>query len=110
MPQQEGQPAMNEADGNKVMHVMLPISKDTCLMGSDTEGKWAASFKQCNNYSISINADSKAEADKLFEGLSAAGQITMPMNHTFWGAYFGMFTEDGEFRRKPNIGSKGQHD
>jgi len=93
MPQQEVQPAMNEADGNKVMHVMLPISKETCLMGSDTGGEWAASFKQGNNYSISINADSKAEADKLFEGLSTVGQITLPMNHTFWGAYFGMFTD-----------------
>ena len=84
---------MSEADGNKIMHVSLPISKETSLMGSDTVGEWAAGFKQGNNFSISINAESKEEADKLFNALSAGGQITMPMNATFWGAYFGMFTD-----------------
>ena len=46
-----------------------------------------------NNFSVSINADSKEEADKLFNGLSAGGNIIMPMEKTFWGAYFGMFTD-----------------
>jgi PhnB protein len=92
MPQEGGKP-MSEADGNKIMHVSLPISKETSLQGSDTVGEWAASFKQGNNFSISIKAESKEEADKLFNGLSDGGQITMPMNPTFWGSYFGMFTD-----------------
>ena len=45
------------------------------------------------NISLSINAQSKDEADKLFNGLSAGGTVTMAMNQTFWGAYFGMFTD-----------------
>jgi PhnB protein len=94
MPQDsEKQPSMNEADGNRIMHVTLPISKETCLMGSDTGGEWASSYKEGNNYSISIKAESREEADKLFNGLSAGGQTTMPMNKTFWGSYFGMFTD-----------------
>jgi len=48
---------------------------------------------QGNNYSISINASSKEEADRLFNGLSAGGQVTMPLENTFWGAYFGMFVD-----------------
>ena len=84
---------MSEADGEKIMHVTLPISSETCLMGSDTGGEWAASFKQGNNYSISINTTSKEEADRLFLGLSEGGQVTMPLNITFWGAYFGMFVD-----------------
>ena len=44
-------------------------------------------------FSISINAESKEEADKLFNNLSAGGMVMMPMNDTFWGAYFGMFTD-----------------
>lgn len=91
MPPQSGS-TMSEEDGNKIMHVSLPIGT-SILMGSDTGGEWAPSFVQGNNFSISIGADSKSEADRLFDGLSAGGQATMPMNQTFWGDYFGMFVD-----------------
>lgn len=94
MPQdEENCKQMSEEDLNRVMHVTLPISSETCLMGSDTTSDWSANFKEGNNYTISINADSKDEADKLFNGLSKDGTVTMPMNTSFWGAYFGMFTD-----------------
>ena len=89
----EGCPSISEADGNKIMHVSLPISKETILMGSDTSEAFGNATVPGNNFSISINTDSREEADKLFAGLSAGGQVTMPMNTTFWGAYFGMFTD-----------------
>lgn len=54
-----------EADKNKLMHVSLPIGSST-LMGSDTGEQYASSFKQGNNFSVSITADSKEEADKIF--------------------------------------------
>ncbi|HUH35672.1 MAG TPA: VOC family protein [Moheibacter sp.] len=79
-------------DGNKIMHIVYSIG-NAILMGSDTGGEWAPKFVQGNNFSISINAESKEEADRLFDGLSAGGEVTMPMNETFWGAYFGMFTD-----------------
>lgn len=93
MPSQEGMSLLSEDEGNRVMHVALPISKETILMGSDTGGEWASSFKQGNNFSISISADSKDNADLLFSGLSDGGQVTMPMADTFWGDYFGMFVD-----------------
>lgn len=93
MPPQQGQKAMSAEDGNRIMHVSLPISKETVLMSSDTAGEWASNFKVGNNISISINTGNQAEADRLFNGLSAGGLVTMPMNKTFWGAYFGMFTD-----------------
>jgi PhnB protein len=46
MPPQEGQPPMSEEMGNRIMHVSLPVSKETVIMGSDTGGEWASSFKQ----------------------------------------------------------------
>jgi PhnB protein len=92
MPPQDGQ-KMDNKDAEKIMHVSLAISKETVLMGSDTGGEWASSYSQGNNFSISINTDKKAEADRLFNGLSSGGQVTMPMNKTFWGDYFGMFTD-----------------
>lgn len=81
-----------ETDKEKVMHVSFPIG-NTVLMGSDTGGEWSSSFTQGNNFSVSINTDSQAEADRLFLKLSENGKITMPMNKTFWGSYFGMFTD-----------------
>jgi PhnB protein len=80
-------------DANRIMHVSLPISRETIIMGSDTGGEWATSYKQGNNFSISITTDSREEADRLFNELSAGGTVTMPMNQTFWGDYFGMFTD-----------------
>lgn len=93
MPQAEGSEPMSEAEGNRIMHVTLPISKETCLMGSDTMGESNDKLIEGNNFTISINAESTEEADKLFQGLSQGGKITMPMEKTFWGAYFGMFTD-----------------
>ena len=83
---------VSEADKNKIMHVSLSIGS-SILMGSDTGGEWAPNYKQGNNFSISISADSKAEADKIFNALSKDGQVTMPMDNTFWGDYFGMLTD-----------------
>ena len=92
MPADENTPKLSESDANRVMHVTLPIGKETLLMGSDSNTT-SGDVKFGHNISISINTDSIAEADKLFNGLSAGGHVSMPMNKTFWGAYFGMFTD-----------------
>ena len=84
---------LNPGEENRIMHVSLPISKETMLMGSDTGGEWATGYSQGNNFSISITADSKEEAEKLFKGLSAGGKVTMPLSNTFWADSFGMLTD-----------------
>lgn len=92
MPPEESSQVSAE-DKNKIMHISLPIG-GSVLMGSDTGGgEWATSFIQGNNFSISVSADNKAEVQKLFSGLAASGQITMPLADTFWGAYFGMIVD-----------------
>jgi PhnB protein len=85
--------SMPEDQKNRIMHVSLPVSTQTAIMGSDTGGEWASTFIHGNNFSVSINVDSTAEADRLFIGLSDGGQVTMPLAATFWGSYFGMFTD-----------------
>lgn len=92
MPPGEGGKVSPEEE-NRIMHVSLPISKETMLMGSDTGGEWGAGFTQGNNFSISVTAGDKGEADKLFNGLSAGGKVTMPLGKTFWSECFGMFTD-----------------
>jgi PhnB protein len=82
-----------EADeSDKIMHVSLPIGDGSILMGSDAPDRFGA-LQSGTNFAISIAAESKDEADRLYLGLSAGGKITMPIAFTFWGAYFAMFDD-----------------
>jgi PhnB protein len=93
MPLQEGQPPLSESMKDLIMHIGLPISTETALLGSDTGGEWAPSVTKGNNFSISVDTDSKEKAASIFINLAEGGQITMPLNTTFWGSYFGMLTD-----------------
>ncbi|MDX5348721.1 MAG: VOC family protein, partial [Hymenobacteraceae bacterium] len=93
MPAEEGMPPMPAEMGEKIMHITLPISNETCIMGSDAGGEWGSNITIGNNFSISVNTDSETEATRIFNELSAGGNVTMPLNKTFWGAYFGMLTD-----------------
>ncbi len=88
-----GEYPVPESDKNKIMHISLPISQETILMGADASGNFGGTPKTDSNISLSINATSEAEAQKLFAALSAGGSVTMPLEKTFWGALFGMFTD-----------------
>ena len=92
MPPMDGQ-SLNPEDATKIMHVSLPISSETILFGSDATAEFGGLVTAGTNFSISVNVDSKEEADAIFNGLSAGANVTMTMNQTFWGAYFGMLTD-----------------
>jgi PhnB protein len=83
---------MHATEGEKIMHVALPIGPGTVLMGSDRPAAMGP-VTTGDNSSLSITTDSEAEATRIFDGLSAGGQVTMPLEKTFWGSYFGMFTD-----------------
>lgn len=93
MPPQEGMPPMPAEMKDRIMHVSLPISKETILMGSDTGGEWGSDLKIGNNFSISVNTDNLDEARRLFNALSEGGKVKMPLEKTFWGAHFGMIAD-----------------
>jgi len=89
-PAEEGE-VLSEEALNRIMHVSLPIG-NSILMGSDTHPRYGdVGFG--DNFSVSINAESREDADKIFNGLSAGGKVEMPMDDTFWGSYFGMFKD-----------------
>ncbi len=92
MPPSEDYPSPSPEEAERIMHVSLPISKETILMGSDSTS-FSGDVTFGNNFSVSINAENREEADRLFQGLSNGGKVIMPMANTFWGAYFGMFTD-----------------
>lgn len=93
MPSNPEVPPMSKEDANKIMHVSLPISKETTLMGSDYLEGFGPQLVVGNNFSISISCITPEEVDRLFEALSKGGQVKMPLNKTFWGSYFGMFVD-----------------
>lgn len=79
-------------EANKIMHIALPIGKNK-LMANDVPESMGPTNENENRSKISISAESKAEADKLFNGLSAGGQIEVPYSENPGGSYFGMFRD-----------------
>ncbi len=93
MPPEASPEPIPETMGKRIMHVSLPISKETELMGSDVGGEWTKSFIQGNNFSISANTPDKEEANRVFNALAEGGKITVPLADSFWGSYFGMLVD-----------------
>ncbi len=85
--------SVKEEDKDKIMHVSMSLDEGTAIMGSDSVGEWAPKLKKGNNFSVSLAADTKEEAERLFKDLSEGGKEIMPMAKTFWGSYFGMFSD-----------------
>lgn len=83
---------VDEKDANKIMHIALPIGNNT-LMANDVPSFMGLVNEQENRSKIAVSAESKEEADKLFNGLSAGGTVEMPIQDSPWGSYFGMFRD-----------------
>ena len=83
---------VSEKEANKIMHIALPIGKNI-LMANDVPESMGRTNENEIRSKISISAESKEEADKLFNGLSAGGQIEVPIEESPWGSYFGMFRD-----------------
>jgi PhnB protein len=75
---------------NRIMHVALPIGNGNTLMASDILESMGHKLTSGNSYHISVSTESEAETTRLFNGLSAGGKVTMPLEKAFWGAFFGM--------------------
>ncbi len=82
-----------ERDANKIMHIALPVGSSNVLMANDVPEFMGEVNERENRSKISVSAESKEEADKLFNGLSVGGTIEMPIEDSFWGSYFGMFRD-----------------
>lgn len=86
-------PQIAEEDKNLVMHVCLPILGGHKLMGTDAPASMGFKVVQGNNVYVSLHPDTRKESDRIFAALSAGGEVEMPMQDMFWGAYFGSFTD-----------------
>lgn len=83
----EGQMPAEHLD--KIMHIALPVANNTKIMGTDAMESMGQHLTTGNNTYIYLDAESTAEADRIFAGLAAGGVVEMPLENTFWGAYYG---------------------
>jgi len=81
-----------EKEAHKIMHIALPIGQNV-LIANDVPESMGRTNENENRSKISISAESRAEADKLYHGLSAGGQIEAPIGDSPWGSYFGCFRD-----------------
>lgn len=81
-----------EKEENKIMHIALPIG-NSVLMANDVPDFLGRVNENENRSKIFVTAESKEEADKLFNGLSAGGTVEMPIDESPWGSYFAMFRD-----------------
>lgn len=93
IPAEANHPPVAEAVKRMVLHIELPILGGHVLMGTDAPKEMGFTLTKGNNMHICIEPESRAEADRLFNELSAGGNITMPMADMFFGAYFGEFSD-----------------
>jgi len=84
---------VEEKDANKIMTIVLPIGKHNVLIANDVPDFMGPVSENENRSKISISADSQEEAEKLFNGLSAGGEIEGPIGESPWGTYAGMFRD-----------------
>ena len=83
---------VTEKEAQKIMHIALPIGTNI-LMGNDVPESLGPVSENENRSKISVSAETREEADKIFNGLSAGGTIEYPIGDSPWGSYFGMFRD-----------------
>ncbi|GEP45313.1 VOC family protein [Brevifollis gellanilyticus] len=86
-------PPAAEEDKNLVMHIGLPTLGEHVLMGTDAPESMGFNCKPGTNVYINLEPDTREEAERLFNELSAGGKVEMPLQDMFWGAYFGSFSD-----------------
>ena len=82
-----------DREANKVMYIALPIGKNNVLVANDVPEFMGRTNENENRSKILVSAESRAEADKIFNGLSAGGNVEGPIGDTPWGSYAGMFRD-----------------
>ncbi len=82
-----------ENEGDNIMHIALPIGNGSLLTANDVPAFMGKVNERENRSKIVIRTESKEEAERLFNGLSAGGEVEGPMGNSPWGTYAGMFRD-----------------
>jgi PhnB protein len=82
-----------ENEANKIMYIALPIGKNNVLVANDVPEFMGRVNENENRSKIFVNTESRDEADKIFNGLSAGGDVEGPIGDSPWDTYAGMFRD-----------------
>jgi PhnB protein len=88
-PPPEDAPALADSDKNLIMHIELELPGGHILMGTDAPESMGFALNFGNTMHINLEPDTRAETRVLFNALSKGGKVTMELQDTFWGGYFG---------------------
>lgn len=88
-----GPPGATAAERERIAHIALPFGKDNMLMASDTLPSMGHRLTVGNNFYITLAPETGDEAQRLFTGLSAGGQVEMPLQQTQWAEKYGTCTD-----------------
>lgn len=106
IPPQEGMPPMAESEKNLVMHIELHITGGHAIMGTDAPESMGFTINKGNNMHLNLELDTREECERIFAALSSDGQITMPLQDMFWGAYYGSCTDKFDVQWMVNCNNK----
>lgn len=81
---------ISPADQDKIMHISLHVGDKITLMACDSVEHMGKHVTSGNNIHLSLNLESEEKATRIFNGLSTGGKIELPLEKTYWGAFFGM--------------------
>jgi PhnB protein len=98
IPLQEGQSPTPEAHKNLIINIQLPIVAGHIIMGADATDARNEKLVAGNNVHLTLEPDTRAETDKLFNALAESGKVTMPLAEMFWGDYYGALTDKYDIR------------
>ncbi|WP_026970072.1 SRPBCC domain-containing protein [Algoriphagus terrigena] len=93
VPSEPGQPQLDDHVKRMILHVELPILGGHILMGTDAPKEMGFTVTVGNNMHIQLEPETREETERIFNGLSAGGTVSMALQDMFWGAYFGSFTD-----------------
>ena len=99
-------PPIAEPVKKMILHVELPITAGHVLMATDAPKEMGFTVAPGNNMHISLDLDSREETKRIFDELSAGGNVIMPLKDMFWGAYYGQFTDKYNINWMVNCANK----
>ena len=90
-PDDQGKPSTDPKAG--IMHARLSRGGAPILMASDTPSGESLKADSNLSFSVSVDCESLDEMERYFKALSQGGQVRLPLSDMFWGARFGMLTD-----------------
>ena len=82
-------PDLPPGSENKILHGCIRVQGNAILV-SDGNASGPLSFE---GFSLALNVEDRATAERWFKALSTGGQVNLPLSKTFFSPAFGMLKD-----------------